>query len=75
MTHQLPALTSEQEEDLNFYYDIQQQEWLEAIETITENLDENSSEVIALLEAEDRWETERDYYHLQYYESDRFGWS
>jgi hypothetical protein len=75
MTHQLSALTPEQEEDLNFYYDIQQQEWLEAIETITENLDENSSEVTALLEAEARWERERDYYHHQYYDSDRFGWS
>jgi hypothetical protein len=69
---QLEQLSPEQEQNLNSWYDIQNQEGIEVLETICENPDDNSQEVAALLEAEERWEAERDYYHHQHYEIERF---
>ncbi|HAG84317.1 MAG TPA: hypothetical protein DCL61_24970 [Cyanobacteria bacterium UBA12227] len=70
--NQLEQLLPEQKQDLNSWYDIEQQEWIEVLETICHKPDNNSPEILALLEAETRWEAERDYYHHQYYQTDRF---
>ena len=73
---QLETHLLELEFDLNSWYDLQQQEWLQVLDTIClKNLDNSSQEVTPQLEAEVRWEAKQDYYSLRYYQSDRFAWS
>lgn len=52
--------------DLNAWYNQQQQQWLAAIQQ------EDSLEALALAQAEANWESERDYYHHAYLSSERY---
>ena len=51
---------------LNDWYDRQQEQWLEAIAI------PDSTEALALAQAEADWEEMRDYYHHAYLSSERY---